>query len=335
MGRRSSDGRREGSKDDSDIHPIYRRKKYTIATPVTEAALETAAEHLRGGFSGLLYYGEYRSGKTWTIKFIRANLAEELGRRVADFYFDCTPELKTPNQHYRWMLDELKYSYALRDPSQETRLHNYILSEVARRKAQDVVLIFDEAQNLRPVQWRFLVRTHNALSREGPPPMFMFFGQPELAKTRDAFVLQPDKQNIVGRFMLHEHVIEGVRNAVEFKHWLGLFDNPDVAEWPANSGISFTRYFFPRAYAAGWRLASLSEAWWMLIRTLLERERILQVPKTLRTQYLFFMVEQLFRVFADHESRKPDIGDKELAEVITRSKYLDSIRFGLPKQSAR
>ena len=65
--------------------------------------------------------------------------------------------------------------------------------------------------------------------------------------------------HVVSRFMVHELAFHGARNAEDCATCLQGYD---LQEFPQGSGWAHTRFFFPSAYAAGFRLADEGAAFW-------------------------------------------------------------------------
>src|SRR5581483_5242941 len=135
------------------------------------------------------------------------------------------------------------------------------LHEYAAQHHSRLVLILDEAQKLHEMQYRWLVDVHNELDNRGVGVTWLLVGQEELAHQRDVFVMAKRMQ-IVGRFMVHQYTFTGLQSVEDFKQCLECYDDGELTEHPPHSGWSFTRYFFPAAFANGWRLASQAATLW-------------------------------------------------------------------------
>ena len=89
----------------------------------------------------------------------------------------------------------------------------------------------------------------------------------------------------------------------------------DATEFPSGSGWTFTAYFFPESYAAGWRAASLSEAIWNAFLDVLSS---LSLPKNpeIPMEYFARTVERLFRLYQDRAVHLDGISHFQIIEAI-------------------
>ncbi|MEK3915683.1 hypothetical protein [Paenibacillus sp. FSL H7-0331] len=87
-----------------------------------------------------------------------------------------------------------------------------------------------------------------------------------IKRTEDYFKTANADQ-IVEHFMTMEHKFFGIRSEEDIQTLLTCYVDPDKSEYPAGSGWSFTRYYFPEAYATGSRLADFSSTVYALLKS--------------------------------------------------------------------
>jgi len=85
------------------------------------------------------------------------------------------------------------------------------------------------------------------------------FGMAEVLQLRDEFFASEQRQ-IIARFMSEIITFKGVTNIADFTNILKGYD--EFAEYPENSGITFTRAFLPRAFEGGFRLENYARPMW-------------------------------------------------------------------------
>jgi len=143
------------------------------------------------------------------------------------------------------------------------RLVSFMAARAMQSGDRRVLLIIDEAQNLKTRHYNWLIGIHNMLDLLGVNLIVLLVGQNDLLARRNAFV-RAEMNQIVGRFMLHAHEFRGVRSAEDLHETMKSYD--ERTEYPAGSGWSFTRYFAPQSFGTGWRLAHLSTEFWHAFR---------------------------------------------------------------------
>lgn len=308
-----------------DNHPVY-LKNYTLPTPATESAFDTLVRVISKRQSGLVIQGDYRGGKTWFCKYARNELVNEFGNdALTTFWFLCERHRKNPTEkrHLNWMLGSVKYKLSSHDPyDRKSQLHDYLVQEGKKSKRKQIVLIFDEAQELWVDQYQSLMDTYNAIVDAGLTPTFVFIGQPELKGTRETF-LSGKQEQMVDRFFVEEDVLRGPRNGEETAEWLKSFG--DLSRGIADDRLPFTEHFFPAAWRDGWRLESIGPD---LYRCFTEEfaAEALPMPPAIRTKYFFNTVEALFTTFGDSRVLRPDMSDEVLKRAILESRYILAVK---------
>ncbi|WP_310699917.1 ATP-binding protein [Burkholderia multivorans] len=201
-----------------------------------------------------------RVGKTYAILFLESLLASQ---RAA------LPILRMRCQHKRIATETAFFSALLtmarhkassgRDPTQlRHRLTQRLLEIADQSQSSDILVFLDEAQHLGSSEFEWLRDIHDELELEGVRLVTMLVGQPSLRARKSIFQRDGEEQ-IVARFMTEELPFHGVRSAHECSTCLQGYDQ---GEYPENSGWTHTRFFFPRAWDAGMRLATEGAALW-------------------------------------------------------------------------
>lgn len=308
----------------SGAHPVE-LKNYALPTPGTESALDTLLTVIRKRRTGLVIQGDYRGGKTWFCKLVK-RLFQEMFQdgSLTVFWFLCERHKRSPTErrHLDWMVGSVDYKIGARDPySRKAQLVDYLCQEGRKSKRRQVVLIFDEAQELWLDQLRWLLDVYDAIVDADLAPTFVFIGQPEL-KGRRTSLLQAKYEQMVDRFFALEDILRGPASADETEEWLKSFG--ELSRGIAPDGLPFTEHFFPAAYRAGWRLEVIGKALYRCFAEAFE-EAGLPMPETIRTKYFFNTVEELFVTFGDPRVLQPDMSDDVLKQAIKNSGYIDAV----------
>lgn len=306
-------------------HPIY-TGKYLLPTP----PLSKLCDHIRRWLDmrapGAMVEGPQRFGKTRSIKFSIKELKHTHGDNFPVFSFDCRDyRFPSDSVFFGDILDDLGHSLSRSGTAaaRRTRLIQYLCSQAAETDHRRLVLIADEAQNLRQIHYKWLVDVYNELERKDIIPTMILVGQPELVHQRDAFDQAKQKQ-IVGRFMVHHHHFNGLRSASDLKYCLKGYD--EGSEYPELSGWSFTRYFFPHAFDSGWRLTGQDKMLWLAFQDI-RAEAQLPGKAELPMQYVARTIEYVLRQFSNLDDHVAPLSLNQWKEAIVASGYCDAGRY--------
>jgi hypothetical protein len=122
----------------------------------------------------------------------------------------------------------------------------------------------------------------------------MLVDQPSLRASKSIFQRDGEKE-IVARFMTEELPFHRVRSAQDCSACLLGYDQ---GEYPDNSGWTHTRFFFPRAWDAGMRLADEGGTLWEAFDDAYKRARLvgeLELPMeffTRAVQHILYQYAQ-------------------------------------------
>jgi hypothetical protein len=122
-----------------------------------------------------------------------------------------------------------------------------------------MVLIFcDEAQRYNDNEYEWLRDVDDALDRQQIKLFTFLVGQQELVAQKTAMQVA-GKTQIVARLMVEELSFYGIRNARDVATCLNGYDQ---TAYPDGSGWSFTRFYVPQAFDAGYRLVNDADVLW-------------------------------------------------------------------------
>lgn len=241
-------------------HPLE-STRYILPTPQVEEMCAQVAHWVRLRNPGAIIHAPPRHGKSRGLEILRRDLNES---------FPGMPVLLLPAWNYTQPKEKSFFSDLLTASGHvlnksgsaddmRDRLVHFLAEQGTYNGHGRVLLIVDEAQNLHPRHYNWLIGVHNMLSLREVNFIVLLVGQQELLAQRAAFV-KADKKQIVGRFMIHAQAFHGVRSSEDLHAILKVYD--DCTEYPPGSGWSFTRYYAASEFDRGWRLAMLSEEFW-------------------------------------------------------------------------
>ena len=238
-------------------HPIESGNYHIITKEILDL-YGVINKWIKNRLPGGIVYGRPRLGKTRAIEYMRYYLKEEYGKEFPIFSILCSQHKPSENKFYTDMLREVGHGFYSQGKAEvkKERLINFFIEEAEKSNQGKIVLFIDEAHMLFEQDYNWLIDIYNQLDRKKINMTVILVGQEELKHQRSSFIVSK-KNQIIGRFMVQEYKFSGIKSLQEMKICLDGYDFS--SEYPADSGWSFTRYFFPEAYDNGYRLTNDAE----------------------------------------------------------------------------
>ncbi len=273
------------------LHPLSRNKQ-RLATPAIERLFPNIQHAITFCEHGHAWQAEPKNGKTSAIEIVEELLAEIYPHLPVFVTSAAKHGDQTEKTQWKDILEDL--GVASKDRAHEMRsdLINLFTLAAVTNNSESVILIIDEAQNYTEEQWEFLKGIVVALDRRKKILLTCFvFGQPQL-KARRNDLLKARRTDLVTRFMPEMHEFLGLKNVTELKRVFKQFDDSEKTEYPEDSGICFTEFFMPQAYAAGWRLENeIPELWRAFVRTAV-KFKALKIHSAVQAIKAFFIANK-------------------------------------------
>ncbi len=276
-------------------HPVE-TGKYLLATNMIFDLYRKICLWIDNRTPGAMFYGRPRLGKTKAIEYIKLILPQKFGSNIQIFHVTSRKH-KTVNEDkfFSHFLNQVGHNITTQGPAyaKRERLTNYLIDKVDSSGQNKLIIFVDEAQLFTDLEYEWLMDIHNELNRFDINMTFILVGQEELKFQRTAF-LEAKKSQIIGRFMVNEYQFKGAENAVDIKNCLIGYDH---AEFPINSGWSYTKYYFPEAYTAGHKLEECADE---LFEVYVETRRefnLMRKKFDIPMQYLKSTIENALRIF--------------------------------------
>lgn len=302
-------------------HPLLGRN-YRLPTPIIEAFYALVIHALDRRRPGITVYGGSRLGKTTAIEFLEA-LLKAMRPNLPIIVMGCRfKRVPSETAFFSNLLTAVRHK-AISGRDTEVLRQRLIqkLCEMSDNKGHNQILLFaDEAQNLARCEYEWLRDIHDDLHRWGKALLVVLVGQPELKSQKVTFQ-RDGSLHIVSRFMVHELVFRGICSAEDCATCLQGYD---LQEYPADSGWTHSRFFFPKAYAAGFRLANEGSALWYAFEQAHKRTLMAQKPE-IGMEFFTAAVEHLLVQHAndDRPEFKPSI---ELwSQAVQASGYVEAM----------
>lgn len=242
------------------IHPILERE-YTLPTPMMQRTYGIVRERVWARRTGVVFHASPRMGKTRCAMAIKELIMTEFPRTHVTLLSVRNAIRPSGGHMYRLILEAENHALSGR-PNADRLFENAkadILMKTSLRGGSQFVLLIDEMQLLNNTDLQQLVCFHNALDLAKVKMTTISFAQPEILHRRSALMTTNDRQ-IIARFLSEPLAFEGCASMAELRTMLIAYD--EASEYPEGSGWSYTRFFFPIAFAHGFRLADHAACIW-------------------------------------------------------------------------
>lgn len=308
-----------------ETHPVE-TGHYVLATPAILNLLDSIKQWIDARATGGIVFGIQRFGKSRAIRYLASQLPEIFAKALPVLRFNCR-EYRTPTEGV-FFEDLLRaFGHALyksgKPAAKRDRLTEFLREKVEASGQSRLIMFVDEAQKLHEIQYKWLIDLFNELDELGVSPTALLVGQPELVHQRNAFV-RARKRQILGRFMAQQHHFVGLRSASDMR--VCLFGYDENSEYPPGSGWSFTQYYFPAAFAEGWRLANEADTVWRAFVEVHGESRLAGAPE-IPMQYFVGAVRYVLRQYGSLSDAAPAISLNIWKEAVHRSGYDDAARY--------
>lgn len=246
-------------------HPV-RGGDYTLPTPMMQRTYALVRELVWARRTGTVFYASPRMGKTRCALAIRDLLRQEFPN-VYVTLLSTRPSGRPTTAHMLRLILEAETHALSRRPDADQLFGNAIADirvKAARIGARQYVLLIDEMQLLNDLDLQQLVCFHNQLELQDLRMTAISFAQPEILHRRTS-LLASNARQIIGRFLSNTLQFDGCASEDDFGALLRSYDQ--ASEYPDGSGITYTHFFFPEAFRAGFRLEASRRAIWEALRS--------------------------------------------------------------------
>jgi hypothetical protein len=230
-------------------HPLV-KKSFLVVTPTIEWAYSQIRDTIWLRMPSMYFNSDPRMGKTQCAGAIVEAIKTEFNDRYVQLVAADNTAMEgivtSIANNMRLVIKPREKPVCLRD-----RLLTHIECELASICGSHFVLVIDEMQSLRIIDYQHLQVIQNRLSMMRVCMTTIGFAQTEINSVRTSLLLSKDTA-IVGRFLSERVDFMGCENVEWLKHTLLCFDESLI--YPANSGCSYTNFFLPAAFQAGFRL---------------------------------------------------------------------------------
>jgi hypothetical protein len=232
-------------------------------------AVETAYFHIAAGIrnrdTACCFVATPRSGKTWAIEVLRNGLAQVypnlfmLRVNGRGMHSDLTER-----GYYGELLNGVDLPLNGTAQDRRTRYMEHIVTRCAELESPVAVLFVDEAQSWDEAEFTWIRDIANDLLHKSIRLILVLFAQSMIEIRRTKFA-NHSRNDLIGRYLRNPMVLPGLQSADDLEVVLHCCDDPTLHEYPDYSGIAYSEFFMPRAYASGWRLSQETPLFWSAV----------------------------------------------------------------------
>jgi hypothetical protein len=302
-------------------HPIF-TGAYLLNTNAINQLYEDVVKWIDNRMPGGIIYGNPRIGKTRAISFLSDLLKDTYGQELPIFTINMTMHKANENFFYSLVLEDIGHDLYDKGKSNDKkdRIISYFAERAISTNLKMIILFIDEANYLYEQDFIWLMDIHNRLERYGIRLTTLLVGTKDLIQLKSVFI-KTKKQQIVGRFMIHEHRFSGVRSMNDLQMCLAGYDFG--AEFPEYSGWTYTKYFFPEAYENGFTLSSEAETLFKCFHDIMLENQFhgeIEIPM----QYVTLTIDICLRKYGSDGMQLSWISANEWRDSIRESGYVEA-----------
>jgi hypothetical protein len=204
------------------------------------------------------------------------------------------------------------------------RVTNAFVSLASEVKRNVIYMFIDEAQQMRELELGFLKDLSNELEMEGVQLVTFLFGEdPELS-------VAIAKLDIAGNFSLLSRF---ANRKLSFRSFSTLEDIEDVLDGVDKkmdeNGVTFTAFFLPEAFAAGYRLKNEASRFFSALQERMKGGESYGYP----ARQVFFSIQDFLGYQADYDSPRFEGTVEKWREAILEANMTEALQH--KKQNAR
>ena len=303
-----------------NTHPV-RTRVFFIPTPETERVCQTIIDTIYRCASCCGFFAYSRYGKSAMARYAESTVREVLPDVPILRWIAQKTDGWDESTFYKHLLKTtMKHEAQPREPYKQL-LRNGWLGAAREAESTQLVIMCDEVQRVDEAAFDLLLDMTNALEDRRVKTTFIYFAGPNIEKTRSE--LQGNRRaDILQRFLSRCSRFEGISSKEVLETIMRTYD---VLQYPPDSGWTFTRFFLPLAFAAGFRLSSCAGQCWDAFVAAARK-----LPRTSDTQPFEIGMEQVCDAIQIVLLHSKDSNDFEMdrriwISAVNQSTYADSL----------
>lgn len=294
-------------------HPIL-EKNYRLPTPMLERTYALIRERVWMKRTGMYLYASPRMGKTTCAEEVQSLLIAEFPKLHIVQVSVRRTQRPSEAHMFRLILEGVNHALSHR-ASADLLFQNVktdIMVNLAARGGTHFVLIIDEMHRLNDVDLEQLLAIHNSLHQQNISMTTISFAQPEIREKVTGLMTRKQHQ-LIARFLAEPIQFEGCSSINDLQRILNCYDTE--SEYPEGSGWTYTRFFLPLGYQAGFRLLKYAEGIWSAMLLALGKYTGSGVPM----EHVCLTIEYLLLALRADDCHNVAISEKDIADAVGAS----------------
>lgn len=316
----------------TELHPMLRSKRPLIITGPGERLAGDAKNSLEMGADAIWVDSHGRFGKTYAFRqLVQTDAWRPFPLCMVEYTYSRPTK---PGEGYFFS------SFLLQDgqtvPTSATsnatlmRVANMWRNEASRVGADVVCVGINEANRLTMEEFEHIVSIGNELEKWGRV-FFFFINQTDSGQSLRSGLDRMPPRHIAGRYFTTSHHFTGLLWDIpelerEERYMsdvaLAFREYDEILVWPAGSGVTFTQYFSPTAWANGWRLSTQID----LIRKVINEVRtesslgeVVEWPMLTFERFVYYVLVRI--AYEDPEFH--ELTEIQIRDALIRVGYLE------------
>lgn len=298
-------------------HPVA-IEKATIPTPTILRAYALVHRATCRHRDSLAFWAHPGTGKSSCITAMSTFLDRDFSGPAVVIYEAKKRSVVAEGPFLEDMLHEInfqpKISRSLAGKRDQVKRALYSMACVSDR----LVLFIDEAQELHSSELCWLKCLINWFHKKITFVTIVLFGQHELISKRAA-IMNHGRSDLALRFTRSMYEFENVLTAVELKLILKIYD--EGSEFPEGTGISYTQFLLPMAFANGFRLNDQSKLLW---KAFMEMSPATRMKHGVSMFWVARVLAEMAEIARDEDAPSFSISEARWREMIKSSGYVDA-----------
>ncbi|MDU8418519.1 hypothetical protein RYA60_09695 [Pseudomonas syringae] len=291
-------------------HPVVLRN-YFVLTPTIEWAYKQVREQVWLSMPSVYFQSVPRMGKTQCATAIVAILRNDFPTRYVKF---VTADIAREESIIHSMVKAIGLMVKPRTKLSGIRdaVIDHIICELASLGSTHFILVIDEMQALDYKDYQHLQVLQNILSTRGLKLTTVGFAQNEIDNVRSS-LHAGNHMAILARFLGRKIDFVGCGSVEWLGAILAYFD--EGSAYPHGSKCSFTEFFLPKAFHAGFRLVSMADEIYRHSMNCV----VAAGAKTIPTEHIFLTMSYLLVGARLNDCEKFSFSQKEIKSAIKSS----------------
>nr|WP_314576563.1 hypothetical protein [uncultured Pseudomonas sp.] len=236
-------------------HPVVLLNFLTL-TPTVESVYTVVREVIFMSKPSMYFYSSPRMGKSQCAKLIKHMVQQEFSDKLVVLASGDIAQANNIILTLFSSLDLVKHSYKPSIGDYRARIINHIRCELAGMRGKHCLFIIDELQVLSTLDYKHLQTIQNELKMAGISLTVIGFAQEDINSVKSSLSMA-NELALIARFLSKGEQFPGCSSVKWLNAILTNFD--EALFYPVDSTCSFTNFFLPMAFEAGFRMRNMAE----------------------------------------------------------------------------